>query len=213
MPNKQKAGNFDEGIHLVDYLRPYLDKQVAADSMIHDYGRSREDLCGDWRFGVDQYDTCLRAHWPDEKYTDADGRPYPVDFSFDEWETIPVPSCWNMLRERYFLYEGSCVYSRTFEYKASAGERVFLRFGAANYRAYVFLNKTYLGCHTGGYTPFTFEVSQLLAPQNRLIVVVNNTRLRHGVPCENTDWFNYGGLHRDVALLRLPQTFIKDFFI
>jgi beta-glucuronidase len=30
---------------------------------------------------------------------------------------------------------------------------------------------------------------------------------------ENTDWFNYGGIYRDIYLVRLPQTYIKDWFI
>ncbi|MCL2748047.1 MAG: glycoside hydrolase family 2, partial [Oscillospiraceae bacterium] len=58
-----------------------------------------------------------------------------------------------------------------------------------------------------------FEVGALLRAQNRLTVVVGNTRRRDAVPGDNTDWFNYGGLHREVELLRLPETFIRDFFI
>ena len=207
------AGNFTENIHLVDYMEQFHKKQIGAEGLVCDYGRARESLDGDWRFGVDQHDNCLRSKWYEEVYADSCGRPLPVDFSFDDWETIPVPSCWNLLRDRYFLHEGSCVYVRSFDYEAVQGERVFLRFGAANASAIVFLNKQYIGMHTGGYTPFCLEVGDLLQNSNRLLVVVNNTRKGHGVPCDNTDWFNYGGLYREVALLRLPQTFVKDFFI
>ena len=211
--HKDDTGNFAENIHLVDYESRYYEKQVGAESLICDYYRIRESLGGDWNFGIDQYDNCLRSRWTDEVYADPEGRPYPMDFSFDAWETVPVPSCWNTQRERFFLYEGSCVYTRTFSFEARTGERVFLRFGAAHYDAKVFLNKQYIGMHTGGGTPFYFEVGGLLQPDNRLVVVVNNTRKRDGVPCDNTDWFNYGGLHREVELMRLSQTFIRDFFI
>ena len=210
---KEEAGNYTENIHLVDYERPYLEKQTGADGLIADFGRERISLDGQWRFGVDQYDNCLRSRWYEENYTDAAGRPLPLDYSFDDWETVTVPSCWNLLKERYFLHEGSSVYTRTFDFEAIPGERVFLRFGAANSSAKVFINRKYVGMHTGGYTPFCFEVGGFLEEHNRLLVVVNNTRKSDGVPCDNTDWFNYGGLYREVALLRLPQTFIKDIFV
>ncbi|MCL2078330.1 MAG: glycoside hydrolase family 2 [Oscillospiraceae bacterium] len=210
---KTDIGNFTESIHLKDYERPFYEKQIGVDGLICDYGRERISLDGEWRFGVDQYDNCLRSKWYEEVYADGDGRPFPLDFSFEQWETITVPSCWNLLKERYFLYEGSSVYVRDFPFEAAQNERVFLRFGAANSSAKVFLNKQYIGMHTGGYTPFCFEVGELLKSQNRLLVVVNNTRKSTGVPYDNTDWFNYGGLFREVSLLRVPRTFIKDFFI
>jgi beta-galactosidase/beta-glucuronidase len=70
-----------------------------------------------------------------------------------------------------------------------------------------------MGTHLGGDTPFFIEVTDVLQNDNRIIVAVNNTRRRTNVPCENTDWFNYGGIHRDVEILRLPKAFIKDFKI
>jgi beta-glucuronidase len=208
-----KTGNFQESIHETDFEAPYLSKTINADSLICDYYRPKESLNGNWNFGIDQYDNCLRARWFEECYTDEAGRPYPVDFSFDAWEQIKVPSCWNLHAEKYFLYEGSAVYTRKFTYKNHGEKRVFLKFGGVNYEAKVFLNKQYLGRHRGGSTPFYIEVTGLLTQSNRLLVVANNTRKRTNVPCENTDWFNYGGIYRDVELLRLPETFVKDFFL
>lgn len=42
---------------------------------------------------------------------------------------------------------------------------------------------------------------------------VDSTRLRSGVPTLVTDWWNYGGLTRDVMLVELPETFVQDYFI
>jgi beta-glucuronidase len=207
------ADNFVDSIHDESYELPYLAKPITHQSMIYDAGREKESLNGYWNFGIDQYDTCLRAKWYEEKYVDEDGRYNPMDFSFDEWEKILVPSCWNMQKEKYFLYEGSAVYTRTFLYANHGEERVFLKFGAVNYDAKVFLNREYLGCHKGGSTPFYIEVTGKLQERNRILVVANNTRKRTHVPCENTDWFNYGGIYRGVELIRLPGTFIKDFSI
>ncbi|MDR2974392.1 MAG: hypothetical protein LBV00_06730 [Propionibacteriaceae bacterium] len=201
---------FAENIHRVDYLTPYAEPQADADSFI-DWGlRPVESLDGPWHFAIDPYDTCLRSRWFEEKYVDEAGRPYPMDFSFDDWETVPVPSCWNTLAEKWFWYEGSAVYVRKLEFQPGpAGERVFLSFGAAAHNAYVFLNGDFLGWHQGASTPFRFEVTGKLKDDNRLVVVVNNTRRPENVPMDNTDWFNYGGLHRGVALVRVPATFIK----
>ena len=91
------------------------------------------------------------------------------------------------------------------------GERAFLRFGAANYRADVYLNGKKLGTHIGGFTPFTFEATSLLKNgTNSLVVRVDNKRSKDAVPTLNTDWWNYGGLTRDVALVTTPAKFIAD---
>jgi beta-glucuronidase len=206
-----KADNFCDSIHNEDYESEYLQRRVTGESMVYDSGRDKELLSGWWNYGIDQYDTCVRAKWYEEKYQDDEGRYNPMDFSFDDWDKMYLPSCWNTQQEKLFLYEGSIVFTRTFKYSNRGEKRVFIKFGAANYNAKVFLNKQYLGCHNGGSTPFYFEVTGLLQEANRLLVVVNNTRKKTNVPCENTDWFNYGGLYRDIELLRLPETFIKDF--
>ena len=49
--------------------------------------------------------------------------------------------------------------------------------------------------------------------RNWLMACVNNTRTRDRVPMRNTDWFNYGGLYRDVSLFETPRALIKDFFL
>jgi len=211
--SKKEIGTFLENIHLADYTAVYREKQITSESMIADQFRKKESLNGDWQFCIDQYDTCLRAKWFEENYYDPDGRPFPLDFSFDTWENIKVPSCWNLHSDKLFLYEESIVYTRRFIYRNHGEDRVFIKFGGAAYEAYVSLNKQYIGMHEGASTPFFVEVTDMLEDENRILVVVNNTRKRTNVPCENTDWFNYGGLHRDVEILRLPETFIQDFTI
>lgn len=213
MKKQEQAANFVDHLHNPSYEERYLSNSISNQSMVYDNGREKESLNGQWNFGIDQYDTCLRARWFEEQYVDDEGRTIPVDFSFDEWETIKVPSTWNTQKEKFFYYEGSAVYTRTFSYQNNGEERIFIKFGAVNYDAKIFLNREYLGYHKGGSTPFYIEVTGLLKDSNRILVVVNNTRKRSHVPNENTDWFNYGGIYRDVELIRLPGTFIKDFII
>jgi beta-glucuronidase len=42
-------------------------------------------------------------------------------------------------------------------------------------------------------------------------MVVDNTRLADGIPTLQTDWWNYGGLTRDVSLIEVPEQFIDEF--
>jgi beta-glucuronidase len=205
--------NFQPQIHDRDHRAAYTAHRIGSGSLICTAGRECEPLDGPWSFAVDQYDTCLRARWFEEQSRDAAGRLVPLDYDFSRMDPMPVPSCWNLARERYFLYEGPAIYMRTFRFVGEPDERVFLRIGAAQYEAFVFLNGRYLGCHRGGSTPFCIELTGKLQDENRLLIVVDATRRPHQVPPENTDWFNYGGLYRSVGLYRVPETFIRDFTV
>ena len=211
---KEKViANFQENIHKADFDTIYHLKIIKSESIINDFYRKKESLNGVWNYAIDQYDTCLRAKWYEEKYFDEKGNPLPVDFSFEAWEEIKIPSCWNTEKEKLFLYEGSLVYTRLFNYKNKGESRVFLKFAGINYEAKVFLNKEFIGMHKGGSTHFYIEVTEFLKDVNRILIVVNNTRKSTNVPSENTDWFNYGGIYRGVEILRMPETFIKNFYI
>lgn len=199
-------------IHIEDYLAQYDTGIADYDTMIFDRGRGAESLDGQWHYAVDQYDTCLRQKWYLERNRDSKGFTLPVDYSFDEWPLMHLPCCWNTAAPEYLLYEGPMVFTRKFEYEpVRAGERVFLKIGAANYVCRVFVNGSYVGMHRGGSTPAYFEIGRNLRRDNRILIVVDNTRRGTQVPPENTDWFNYGGLYRDIEIFRVPEIYIKDF--
>ena len=200
-------------IHLEDYTSKYESRQANADTMVFDGGRERISLNGKWHYAVDQYDTCIRQNWYMERYADEKGFTFPVDYSFDEWETTELPACWNTADKAYLLYEGSMVFTRRFSYKAVDDEKVYLRIGAANYIMRVFLNGEYVGMHRGGSTPAYFDVTDSLREDNRIIIQTDSTRRAEQVPTENTDWFNYGGIYRDIELIRTPEIHIQDVFI
>ena len=184
--------NYIDHIHNYDWRAAYHATRFTAESYVASGGRRTESLNGVWRYAVDQYATSLRAAWYKE-VGELDGRPIPPDYDFDAWEEMTIPTSWNTAAERLFLYEGHIAFTRTFRMEKRAGERVFINFGAAQYRTYVFLNREYLGVHFGGSTPFSVEVTDHLDTDNRIVVVVDNTRDdRHG-PMSNTDWFNYEG--------------------
>ena len=208
------AKKYMSDIHLEDYTEQYEALQATAGDMVFDGGRRRESLNGKWHYAVDQYDTCVRQKWFLERYVDEKGFTLPVDYSFDEWPVIDLPCCWNTVDEKYLLYEGSMIFTRTFEYSpVTEDEEVYLRIGAANYLIRVFLNGEYIGMHRGGSTPAYFKLNEHIRHDNRIIIQVDSTRRPEQVPTENTDWFNYGGVYRDIEIIRVPRIHVKDFRI
>jgi beta-glucuronidase len=175
-------------------------------------GRSTVSLDGTWNALVDPYENGLGQHfYENRKPADKSSL---VEYDFDTAGTLKVPGDWNTQRDSLLFYEGPVWYQRYFTYHKRPHTRVFLYLGAANYFSRVYLNGTKLGEHEGGFTPFNFEATDVLADGvNSLVVEVNNARRADGVPSLNTDWWNYGGITRSVNLVEVPETFIQQYSI
>ena len=135
-----------------------------------------------------------------------------VEYDFDRAPTMKVPGDWNSQAEKLQLYEGTVWLRQVFEADPKPGRRYVLYFGAVNYEAHVYLNGKKLGMHQGGFTPFQFDATgQLKQGRNVVVVKADNTRHQDAIPTVNTDWWNYGGITRDVLLAELPATYIADY--
>ncbi len=138
-----------------------------------------------------------------------------IEYDFDAAPTMRVPGDWNTQDERLFFYEGTVWLQRYFEAPnplPRGGGRALLYFGAVNYDCHVYVNGKKAGHHVGGFTPFNFDVTDLLHEgKNFVIVKVDNKRSASAVPTQIFDWWNYGGITRDVMLLSLPATYIEDY--
>ncbi|MEO8763172.1 MAG: glycoside hydrolase family 2 TIM barrel-domain containing protein [Ginsengibacter sp.] len=188
--------------------------------------RTTISLNGKWEYIVDPYETGYYDYRRQEKnendkdaYWNSD---VPLDktdrkeFGYSDKYTLNVPGDWNSQDPKFLYYEGTVWYKKFFDFKdAGPDKRIFLCFGAVNYKSDVYLNGKKLGAHKGGFTPFNFEIPKgLLKEKNNFIVVkVDNKRYADEIPTLNTDWWNYGGITRDVELLMLPQNFIRDYSI
>ncbi len=183
-------------------------------------GRKSVSLNGKWQAIIDPYENGYydyrylpspSGYFLNQKPKDKTSL---IEYDFDASGTLDVPADWNTQRESLFLYEGTIWYKKSFDYALAPGARLFLHFGAVNQRAVVYLNGEKLGEHEGGFTPFAFEITgQVKLKDNFVVVKADNTRRREGVPTMNTDWWNYGGLTRDVTLVEVPETFVQDYFI
>ena len=191
-------------------------------------GRNPQSLNGKWNYIIDPYET----GYYDYRYKPFDEMSNPgngaffldkkakdktdlIEYSFDQSPTLWVPGDWNSQDNKLLYYEGTIWYRRLFDYKKAATDnRVYVHFGAINYESDIYLNGKKLGKHIGGFTPFNYEVTALLKETgNSLVVKVDNKRKREAVPTLNTDWWNYGGITRDVNLVEVSNTFIQDYLV
>ncbi len=127
-----------------------------------------------------------------------------VPLSWEQWDPARWESVW--------------VYRKHFDTPADLGsKRVFLDFEGVMTHAVVTVNETLLGDHIGGYLPFSFEVTNLLTVgASNVVTVIVDSRFTINVPpnlpdpakSTSIDYWQPGGIHRDVWLRTVPQTFI-----
>lgn len=191
--------------------------QSTATLLVDVDHRPSVSLDGPWHYIVDPY----RGGWGSRTdvpgahgyaanlhYTPGGGL---LEYDFAKSPVLQVPGDWNTQRKDLFYYEGLVWYQRDFTYHRKPHSRVFLHIGAANYAAHVFVNDVHICDHQGGFTPFDCEVTQAIkSGGNFVVIAVENRRMRDRVPAIKTDWWNYGGLTRDVSLVEVPEAFIDD---
>ena len=201
---------------------------LSQDLIINTMNRNTTSLNGTWHYIVDPYETGY-YNYRYEPYDQlaknnnsafynnyhTNNKMELVEYDFDKSPVLTVPGDWNSQKENLFYYEGTIWYKKSFDYKFSKeNNRLFVYFGAINYEAEVYLNGIKLGTHEGGFTPFNFEVTSIVKPKdNYLVVKVDNKRFKEAIPTINTDWWNYGGITRDVKLIEEPPIFIQDYII
>ena len=180
--------------------------------------REKISLNGDWNYIVDVQE---------EGYYDYRMNPTPwgfflnakpqkpedlVEYDFDKAPTMSIPSDWNTKDEKLFFYEGTVWFKKSFNYTPKQGKRAILYFGAVNYEAIVYLNGKKLGRHEGGFTPFNYDVTDIIkGGENFVIVKVDNKRRKENVPTQIFDWWNYGGITRDVYLVETDDVYIENY--
>jgi beta-glucuronidase len=130
--------------------------------------------------------------------------------------SVNVPHTWNL--GQHDGYIGKAWYFRTFEVPVMARDlRTRLHFGATFYRSRVWLNGVEIGTHEGGYTAYSFDITPQLRPTNYLAVELDNQigpatipgLAMRGASDAWYDWWDYGGIVRDVWLTLGGPTQVK----
>ncbi len=167
--------------------------------------RILKSLDGPWRLVLDPEDIGKSRHW--ESDTDL---PEAVE--------VRVPSVW----DRWVPdYDGVGWYFRTFELDESwSGKHITLHFEAADYYAEVWLNGTPAGDHEGGYTPFSFDVTEsAVVGNNHIAVRIVDPHGPEGygsfrpkeIPCaKENHYYSFAGIWGSVSLLARDVAHITD---
>jgi beta-galactosidase len=129
--------------------------------------------------------------------------------------TVPhtnTPLPWHSFEEKEYAFVS--LYRRTLRVPASAaGKRVFIDFEGAMTATAVYINGTKLGEYKGGYTPFSFELTDHIrfGEDNLLSLEVDSTE-RADIPPfgDQIDYLTFGGLYREVALRIVPKSFLAN---
>lgn len=205
----------------------YADKERFERPWLESESSLYLSLNGTWNFKL--------ANTPSER---------PLDFmnpgyDFSSWDTIPVPSNWEMhgydtpiycnveyphdntppyikRRPGYEGYAENPVgsYHRTVQIPADwDGKNMFIHFGGIYSAAYVWINGVQAGYTQGSNNDHEFDITPYVKPgaENRIDVQV--FRWSDGSYLECQDMFRMSGIYRDVYLFAVPKTFIRDHYI
>jgi beta-glucuronidase len=200
------------GILLI--LMAFTNALTAQTNINNVNGRNKISLNGKWKIIIDPLDAGIGnwlAIWKDRK---PSGKHDFYEYSFDNGPELSVPGDFNSQLPELTYYESTIWYKKTFNYTKKNNRRLFIHFGAVNYKADVFINSQKIGSHEGGFTSFAYEITDFVRDgENAILVRCNNARVKNGIPGMGFDWFNYGGITADVNLIEEPASFIADYFI
>lgn len=156
---------------------------------------------GVWYYRVDVKDEGENSSWMKENWLEDDS--YTINF-------INLPNCWNSV-DKLERFEGIIWFFRILPEFSSEDlmKDIIIEFKAINYHSKVWVNGVKIGENEGGFLPFRLKIpaNVLRIDDNNFIFVrVENFRKQNRIPGRSFDWFNYGGIYRDVNLLILEKT-------
>jgi beta-glucuronidase len=202
-----------------NFQPPILLTNVAA--------RNTINLSGDWVYSKDLYRTGLTdingwvAKSRMQRYRDInvaeEEKKNPnnfFEFDMQRGPKMALPNAWNSVVPELRYYDGVIWFQKTFTAVPQKNKRAFVHFEAVNYRAHVFVNGEKVGEHIGGFTPFAFEITQVIRKgNNQVTVAVDSYHDPESIPGKITDWDLYAGITRAPRIVFTPTTFIDDAYL
>ncbi|MFE5394547.1 glycoside hydrolase family 2 TIM barrel-domain containing protein [Streptomyces sp. NPDC056568] len=205
-------------------LMPYPDVKAA---LTGDRTRSpyRLSLDGTWKFAY--------ADRPEDRDVDF----HRTDTDDGDWETIPVPSVWQLHGQDFPIYLNITYpywgpngrgedpqpptaptrynpvgqYRRTFTVPRDwDGRRTFLHFEGVKSAHYVWINGELVGYDEDSYTPSEYDITDHLKPGTNQIAV-EVYRYADGDWLEDQDMIRLSGIFRSVHLYSTPAVHLRDF--
>ena len=184
-----------------EYPRPEL---VRADNWLN--------LNGQWQFAFD-----FGNSGRERRLWDADDAVYTHEI------TVPFAPESKLSGIEYVDFIAACWYRRTVVLPAAwkrETERILLHFGAVDYRSEVYVNGKKAGYHVGGYTPFTFDVTEYVIPgENRIAVFAEDNGRDPLQPTGKQVYYSYynsgcsytrsTGIWQTVWMEYVPQSYVQ----
>ena len=128
-------------------------------------GRARLSLDGVWRYRIEEDEPGESLGYSSRDLDDS------------SWREMELPTNWYLTEVGDFF--GTIWFRTGFDVPAELrGQRLFLRFGAVDYFADVWLNGAYLGSHEGMFNPFEFDVTDRIDLAGENVVVVKDAAPR-----------------------------------
>lgn len=167
------------------------------------------NLNGEWDFEFDFGNSGLRAGVLEK----------------DEWSRkINVPFCpeSKLSGIEYTDFIAAVWYRKSVTVtEAQLEGRVLIHFGAVDYETYLYVNGEEAGCHKGGYTSFTFDITEFLTAGENVIAVnarddVRDPLVPRGKQSElynshGCDYTRTTGIWQTVWLEFVPKAYVKSF--
>jgi len=131
-------------------------------------------------------------------------------FNDPSWQIVNIPHCWNAADaydDTKGYYAGVGWYNKVFQLSPSLkGKRIYVYFEGANQVAEVFINGERVGVHKGGYTAFTYDITEKCIwneskPSANEISVKLDNSINENIPPLSADFTFYGGIYRDVSII------------
>jgi len=164
--------------------------------------RSKVSFNSDWYF----YHGEKEQKPSDRDITDFKGVELPHDWSLD----YPFSQEAACLGSGGYVETGIGYYKKFFLYakEANEGMRTILRFDGAYMLTELWINGEFIGKHVYGYTPFEYDITNMLVNGDNLIFVkVDNSKQ------PNSRWYTGSGITRNTWLITVPTAHIDSYGI
>ena len=189
-------------------------------------------------YGKSKYKLSLNGEWKFKWQMGVENQPqnfFCPDFDDNGWDTVIVPSVWQMQgygkpiylcssmppqvstvesqipkvsheRNEIGFYRRSFILPENFD-----GRRIVLHFGAAKSALYVYVNGEYVGYSQGSMTPAEFDLTDVLH-EGENTVAAKVMRFSDATYLENQDMWQFSGIYREVYLVAEPETTLEDIY-
>ncbi|MFE7083291.1 glycoside hydrolase family 2 protein [Priestia megaterium] len=168
-----------------------------------------DNLNGQWEFEIDHGKSGKEREW------------FNINHKFSREITVPFCPESRLSGIAYTDFMAAVWYKREFTIPDSWNkQRILLHFGAVDYNTEVWINGQSVGKHRGGYTPFSFDITEHIGSGVNIVTVCAEDDVRSGLQprgkqCDSyyswgCDYTRTTGIWQTVWLECVPQTYISS---